>query len=57
MLYYAIKNILSIISKLKRLRFSAIDCLCLNEVKLLSLVLITFVYNFHFNSLVMFVCV
>jgi hypothetical protein len=36
-------------SKLKRLRFSAFDSLCLNEAKLLCLVLITFVYNFQFN--------
>ncbi len=46
-LYTAIKNILSNLSKLKHLRFSALDSFCLNEAKLLCLVLITFVYNFQ----------
>jgi hypothetical protein len=34
-LYSTIKNILSILSKLKHLRFSVLDSLCLNEAKLL----------------------
>jgi len=49
MLYYAIKILFLFLSKLKRLRFSALYPLCLNKVKLLCLVLITFVYNFQFN--------
>jgi hypothetical protein len=48
-LYSAIKNILSIHAKLKRLPFSVLDSLCLNKAKLLCLFLITFVYNFQFN--------
>ncbi len=48
-LYSAIKNIPSILSKFKCVLFSALDSLCLNEAKLLCLVLITFVYNFQFN--------
>jgi len=36
-------------SKLKCLRFSALDSLCLNEAKLLCLVLITFINNFQFT--------
>ncbi len=34
-LYSAIKNILSVLSKLKLLRFSVLDSLCLNEAKVL----------------------
>jgi len=48
-LYYAIKNIISFLYKLKHLRFSVLDSLWLNEAKLLCLALITFVYNFQFN--------
>ncbi len=55
MLYSVIKTILSIIFKLKRVYFSALDSLCLNKAKLLCLVLITLVCNFQFNQLVMFV--
>jgi len=46
-LYSIIKNILSILSKLKCFRFSALDYLCLNEAKLLCLAFIAFVYDFQ----------
>ncbi len=42
-------NLIKNIFRLKRLRFSVLDSLGLNEAKLLCLVLITFVYSFYFN--------
>ena len=46
--FLLITNISATSSRLKCLRFSSLDSICLSEAKILCLVLITFVYTFQF---------